>query len=141
MKRYLFALFTLFALFSASASIAQVSVKDLVVKEPIPGQSVSAGYFTMQNVGEVSNKLVAVSSVSADRIEMHTHTHENGMMSMKKLDFVDVPAGGSLEFVPGGHHLMVFSLDDMALESGYIELKFDFEGGELITAKANIESW
>src|SRR5690606_7182859 len=54
--------------------------------------------------------LVAAGSDRSPRVEFHEHRHENGMMQMRKLESVTLPAGGQRVFETGGLHLMLLDL-------------------------------
>lgn len=126
--------------FSSSIS-AQISLTDLIVKKPVPGQTVGAAYFSLANLGDSERVLVGVSSGSAESIEMHTHVHHHDMMAMEQMESVDIPANAVLKFEPGKNHLMVFSPEETAMESGVIELIFEFQDGETLSATAAVEGW
>jgi copper(I)-binding protein len=83
-------------------------VVDAWIRETPPGRTVSAGYLTLDNAGAEPLMLVEASSDQAGRIEFHTHSHVDGMMRMRRVTEVEVPAGGSVTFAPGGLHLMLF---------------------------------
>ena len=127
--------------------MAEIEIRDVKVKEPIPGQTVIAGYLLLKNSGDEARILKAVSTNAAETVEMHTHVrehhdhHHHETMRMEKIDFVEVPANSEFTFEPGGHHLMLFSPKDEFIGSGEIELTFTFENGETMTAMATIESW
>lgn len=129
--------------FVSNVSLSQVAISEAVVKSPVPGQSVGAGYFSLANMGDLPRVLVAVSSESAERVEMHTHVHNHhdGTMSMVQMEQVDIPANAVLRFEPGKNHLMLFSPDKLALESGEIDLTFEFEDGETMAVTAAVEGW
>lgn len=120
---------------------AEPVISNAAVKMPVPGQEISAGYFTLVNDSDAELSLVAVSSSDAEKVEMHTHEHANGMMAMRKLDSVSLAAGETVEFVPGGHHLMVFSVTPKALDEGVMNLVFEFDDGETMAVQAVLEEW
>jgi len=98
----------------------------------------SAGYFTIHAGAEP----VTLRSVMADaigRIEMHDNVMKNGMMTMVPMDSVDVPAGGTVEFAPGGRHLMLWTVDPGAASTGKITLKLYFSNGETLLVDAAVE--
>lgn len=93
---------------TASPAAAALSARDAWIRETPPGRTVSAGYLTIDNAGPEPLTLVAASSSQAARVEFHTHSHVDGMMRMRRVEEVEVPAGGSVSFAPGGLHLMLF---------------------------------
>jgi copper(I)-binding protein len=86
---------------SASARTAKLSVSNAYVREPAdPAEA--AAYFTIANQGGADDTLTAVTA-STGRASMHT---TNGP-KMVALSSAPVPAHGSLDFSPGGNHLMI----------------------------------
>ncbi|HEY7799981.1 MAG TPA: copper chaperone PCu(A)C [Hyphomonadaceae bacterium] len=84
-----------------------VAVADAQVRPPLGATGIGVGYFTIRS--DKADRIVAVTSPEADSIEIHASVTEGGNVSMQKLDGVDLPAGETVRFEPGGMHLMVFS--------------------------------
>lgn len=91
----------------------------------------SAGYFTVEG-GEQPVDLVAVTADLAQRVEMHESVMENGMMTMKPLRSVPVPAKGEMAFAPGGKHLMIWNINPAAIEAGRLPMVFIFTNKDRI---------
>ncbi|MEM8744131.1 MAG: copper chaperone PCu(A)C [Pseudomonadota bacterium] len=79
------------------------------VRTTIPDRP-SAGYMKIQNTGGTADAIVSASSPDAERIELHTHLMENGVMKMRPVEKIEVPANGSAELKSGGLHLMIFGV-------------------------------
>ena len=137
MKRKL--LISFLSLIMASPALAELTISEARIKSPLPGQTVSAGYFEATNTGAETISIVGVSSDSAPRLEIHTHKEEDGMMRMVKLDQVDIEPGQSLTFVEGGHHLMVFEPDYKTLASGEFDFIFELDDGSQVEVIASVE--
>ncbi len=78
------------------------------VLPPFPGRDISAGYFEITNHSHKDDRLIAASSPISETVEIHTHNEVDGVMKMRRVDGVDLPAGQSVMFKPGGYHLMFF---------------------------------
>lgn len=78
---------------------------------PAPAGAVSAGYLNLTAHG-ATDRLLAASSPIAERVELHAHLQgEDGLMQMREVEGgVEVPAGETIAFAPGGLHLMLFNL-------------------------------
>ena len=102
--------FTALLLLSAPlfAAPAVVTLDNGQIRLPMPGRSVSAGYFTLNNSSEQQMVLTAVSSDAFGRIELHQHSHKDGMMRMEQVGRIDIAAQSSVTLEPGGLHLMLF---------------------------------
>jgi len=67
------------------------------------------GYLVVANHGP-ADVLEKIETPVAARVEMHSSSMANGVMTMKKVDRIAVPAGGQVAFAPGGFHLMLIGL-------------------------------
>lgn len=90
------------------AARAEPVVEDPWIREAPPGRDVTAAYLRIHNPDAEPLALVAAACPAAGRVELHEHRHEDGMMRMRQVERVVVPAGGSVAFEPGGLHLMLF---------------------------------
>ena len=73
--------------------------------------------------------VVAAQTSAARKAELHSHTMQDGMMVMRQLPQVEIPAGQTVTFQPGGLHIMLIGLNH-ALEDGQqIDLTLDFADG------------
>lgn len=98
----------------------------------------SAGYFTV-HAGSDPVTLRDVITEAAVRAEMHDSVMKNGVMTMVKLDSVDIPAKGVLKFEPGGRHLMLWGVDPAVAATGKITLTLLFSNGDRILIDAAVQ--
>lgn len=89
----------------------RVSVGPLVVSsgciaEPI-GTNPAALYFTVTNRGPDDDALVGVVVEGVDRADIHRTVERGGIAWMEPASEVMIPAGRSVRFAPGGHHVML----------------------------------
>lgn len=80
---------------------------DLRITRPLPGTSMSAGYFTLQNNGDSELVVTAIDSPQFSRVDMHETVIENDVSRMRAVDELRVAAGERVRFQPGGRHLML----------------------------------
>ncbi|WP_215396591.1 copper chaperone PCu(A)C [Rheinheimera oceanensis] len=106
------------------------SVEDSQIRQPMPGRTVTAGYLTLYNRSAEAAKLVAASSSQFARVELHQHTHKDGMMRMEQISEINIDAGGSVAFEPGGLHLMLFEPTDTLEIGQQIPLTLEFADGQ-----------
>ncbi len=123
---------------SLSATAESVLVNDPYVREPVPGRSMSAAFMTLTNTSDQAQRLVSVSAPWASSIEIHTHLHENGVMKMRQIESLEVPAGESVTLEPGGLHLMLFGLKT-PLKSE-LPMTFCFDNSECVAHTARLFS-
>jgi len=76
------------------------------------GAKAAAGYFTIVNAGKEADRLTAVEVEFASMAMLHTsETDANGVVRMLHVDGVDVAAGATVTFAPGGLHVMFMGLN------------------------------
>ncbi len=68
-----------------------------------------AGFMTLRATGE-GDRLLAATSPAARTVELHTHVNDNGVMRMRPVPEIAVPAGGAVSLQPGGLHVMLIGL-------------------------------
>ncbi len=77
----------------------------------VPGRP-AGGYFLLTNDGDTARDLVGASSPACGTAMLHQSISENGTDKMVMVDHVEVPAHGSVEFAPGGYHVMCMKPTD-----------------------------
>jgi periplasmic copper chaperone A len=93
------------------------------------GRPNSAAFMKIKNTSTEDRKIVSAETESAQYVELHDHIQEGDVMKMRKVNDLVIPAGGEVELMPGGKHLMLFGLGH-GLESGQaikIKLTLDNE--------------
>jgi periplasmic copper chaperone A len=98
----------------------------------------AAGYFTVVG-GPKADRLLDVSSPVVIRTEMHESMASGGMMSMKPIaGGIEIPAGGAVEFKPGGKHVMMFNVNPGIRPPRTLPMIFVFASGERIMVDAKV---
>jgi len=88
------------------------------------------GYMTLVNHGAAPATLLAVETPAARKAVIHLTTIANGVASMTSMEAgVAVPAGGTLRFAPGGHHLMLLGLARTIKAGDRVPATLVFAGG------------
>lgn len=106
-----------------------LSVENASYRPPLVEGGVGVAYFSITS--NTVDRITGVSSPQAKAVEIHESTSSGGMAGMARLDGVDLPAGKTVTFGPGGLHLMVIAPEiatanatfpiQIALESGRVE--------------------
>lgn len=91
----------------------------------------AAMYFTAVGYG-VADRLVGATTDVADSVDLHGTLLEDGIMTMRHLDSLELPENGELVLSPGGFHLML--LDAERLDVGEtVEVTIEWENaGEMV---------
>lgn len=78
------------------------------VREIPPGQAITAAFLEIENPNPAADYLISVACDCAKTVEIHRMVQDGDRMKMKPVEQIKVPAGGKVELVPGGLHLMLF---------------------------------
>jgi copper(I)-binding protein len=92
------------------------------------GASVGGGYMKISNTGNAPDRLVGGASDVSSRFEIHEMKMDNGVMKMRPItDGLEIKPGQTIEFNPGGYHVMFVGLKN-ALEKGqHVKATLQFE--------------
>ena len=121
--------------FGLSAALQAAGVADLVeirgaaARAVAPGVPVSGAYLTLDNTDGADHALVAAHSDVAESVELHSHVMDDGMMRMRKLQRVALPADGTVVFEPGGLHIMLIGLKKPMNAGESVDIELEFEDG------------
>lgn len=115
---------------------AELGVDGAWVRLPGVIENPGAAYFAIHG-GDKPVTLVKVSAPFAVRTELHESMKgAGGMMSMKPLGEVAVPARGEVDFAPGGKHVMLFDVSPRLQPGERVPLTLSFADGRTIEVKA-----
>jgi periplasmic copper chaperone A len=98
----------------------------------------SAAYLVLHNASDEDDALVAVESTLADTVELHTVSMVGGIMRMRAVEDLAVPAGGEAVLAPGGFHIMLIGLHAPLVEGDTAELTLRFRSGRTLSVTAPI---
>ena len=105
-----------------------IVVRDAWIREP-PPRSPAAGYLVIENRGGEPVELVAVATEAAEQTEIHVMEYKNDRMTMRRVEGLQVPAGGEVALKPGGTHLMLMELRQPLRDGDEVELVLRFGDG------------
>lgn len=140
MKRLPLFLCTL--LLSANSLAAGLKVSNEYIRATPPHAKNSAAFLTITNTTDKDINLIAASSDISERVELHKHTKEDGMMKMRQVEAIMINANSSTELQPGGYHIMFLGLKEDIFEGQILDLSLSFDNGEnmsFLTAVKNID--
>ena len=83
-----------------------VTVVDPWTRATASAGGTGAGYMVLVNNGDTPDRLVAAASPAAEVMELHTHVMQDGVMMMRPVEAIELPAGESVSLEPGGLHIM-----------------------------------
>ncbi len=98
-----------------------------------------AAYMLIFDSSETADRLVSATTPVAERVEFHTNSMEGGVVRMRQLEAVDVPAQGHATLEPGKTHLMLVSLKNQLKAGDSFPLDLVFEKAGPVTVMVAIQ--
>jgi copper(I)-binding protein len=108
----------------AAAQGSDVEVKDVWARATPGGAQTAAIYVTMAS--GAGDRLTGASTPTAQTAELHIMTMDNGVMKMRQVDGIDLPAGQAVTLKPGGYHIMLTGLAQPLKEGQNFPLTLTF---------------
>jgi hypothetical protein len=105
-----------------------LSVRDVWARASIGPAKAGAAYLTVANGGDAPAALIGAETPVARKAMLHESRMQDGVMTMRHLMRVEVPAGGEIMLAPGGLHVMLMGLDRPLEEGERFPLTLRFEG-------------
>ena len=122
-------------LLSATPALAQsVTVSDAWARATPGGAQAGAAYLKVTAMG-ADDRLVSATTPAAVSAELHESLNDHGVMKMRPLAGLDLPAGHAVTLAPGATHLMLVGLKHplRAGDSFPLTLNFAHAGPQTVT--------
>ena len=105
---------------------AQTTVKDAWVRGTVAQQRATGAFMQIQSA--TGGKLVGVSTAAAGVAEVHEMSMDGGVMKMRALPALDLPAGQPVDLKPGSFHVMLMDLKKPLATGDTVTLTLTIEG-------------
>jgi len=112
---------------SQDYQIGTLAVEQAWARESPPTVTNGAAFMTITNRGTSSDRLVSAEAEVSERVELHTHLMDDGVMRMRQVDSIELKPGEVTQLKPGGLHVM------------FIGLKAPFKAGEQVPVTLRFE--
>lgn len=110
----------------ASLAHAQVTVSEAWVRATVAQQKATGAFMQLQSAQDA--KLVSAQSPVAGVTEVHEMAMDNGVMKMRPVPFLALPAGKAVELKPGGYHVMLMDLKAQVKDGDMVPVTLVVEG-------------
>jgi hypothetical protein len=100
----------------------------------------SAAYMILRNNGAAADRLVGAESDVAEAVELHISEMQGEVMTMRPIEYVEVPANGEAELKPGGMHIMLIGLKKDLKPGDKITLTLIFENAGRMDVQAEVRA-
>ena len=129
---------------SASAMAADFRVGSLEIMGPWSratpkGASTAIGYMTIRNNGTTPDRLIGGSVDFASGFQLHSMTMENDVSKMRELKSVDIGPGQTIEFKPGGSHVMFVGVKHPLSQGEHVKGTLIFEHAGTVQIEYDVQ--
>jgi hypothetical protein len=127
------ALAALFAVLAVPALALDYKLGAIAIGQPWsratpPSAETGGGFLTLTNTGTTPDRLIAVKSPAADRVEIHEMKMDGNIMRMREVEKgIEIPPGATVELKPGGFHVMFMGLKAPFAKEAKVPLTLVFE--------------
>ncbi len=121
-------------------SADQIEVKHAYVREVPPTAMATAAFMTLKNNGDHAILLTKADSRAAKIVQLHTHIHDNGVMKMRQVPNIRIPAHGETKLQPGGYHIMLIQPVKPLKQGNQVKITLTFDDGSHKTITAPVKS-
>ncbi len=116
-------------LFSGSHALAKsdnLTVSQAWVRATVPGQEVSGAFMNLTS--KTNARLIKAESPVAEIVEIHSMSMNNGVMQMREIKELELPAGKTVQLAPGGFHIMLINLSRQLKAGDSVPIKLTIKG-------------
>ena len=108
------------------AASAEVTISEPWIRGMVTGQSATGAFMAISS--NEATALVGASSPVASKVEIHQMSMDQGVMKMRPLDRLQVPANGTVRLEPGGYHVMLIGVAKPLAKGDKVPLTLQFQG-------------
>jgi len=102
---------------------------------------VGSGFMEINNQGQAADRLLAVRSNIAERIEIHSMEMEGEVMKMRALDEgLEISSQSHVVLKPGGYHLMFFNPQTQFKQGDHFQAELVFEKAGSVAVTFDIKA-
>ena len=131
---------------ATAASAHEYKAGSIEIKHPWSratpkGASVAGGYMKLINTGTTPDRLIGGSSEIAGKFEIHEMSMDNGVMKMRpQANGVEIKPGETVEFKPGGYHLMFVGINKPVEQGKRFKGTLQFEKAGKVDVEYAVEA-
>jgi copper(I)-binding protein len=123
---------------SVALAAESVSTTNAWVRATVPGQSVAGAYLDI--TASVPTSLIAVESSVAAKGELHTMSVDGGVMRMRAVGKIELPANQAVNLKPGGYHIMLTDIKRELKAGERVPLKLTLQDSHGVTSILEVDA-
>ena len=103
-----------------------------------PHAQATGAFLRLHNDANTARQLVKADSPVARTVELHDHINDNGVMKMRPVPHIVVPARGQVDLKPGSYHVMLIDMKAPLREGENVPLTLTFDDGSTLHVTAPV---
>lgn len=132
-------LMTTILLLAQNAFAGVISIENPRVRLLPPSAKNTGAFMRIKNSSNQEVKLTSATNEASHITELHTHKMQDGMMKMRQVPFISIPANGHVDLKPGSFHVMLIDLKTALQEGKQVKITLKFDNDEALTINAPIQ--
>ena len=134
-------LFSIALMLLSTEALAEsfLKVEDAWVRQPPPGASAAAAYFTIHNPSDSAYYITGAESPVFAAVELHETVEQDGFARMMRHNFYKVPANAVFRAKPGSYHMMLFRWEAALQEGDKIPFQLKLGNGDTVPFEAIVK--
>jgi copper(I)-binding protein len=132
-------LLTLIFLLSSSVYAQKLSFSKERVRFLPPSVKTTAAFMDIKNLTDSEIVIVKASSKVSNVTELHNHFKVDGMMKMREVPSINIPAKGVKNLKPGSFHVMLIDLKKPLKMGQEVLITFTLDDGSTVDVKAPVK--
>lgn len=122
-----------------SASAEPLVVSGAYAHPTIGTMNMGTAFFDITNNVDKADAIISAETPIAGRTELHEHIHENGVMRMRMVEEVALPAKQTVQLKSGGLHVMLFDLQQKLKVGDSFPLTLKLKSGVEVKTTVKVE--
>ena len=115
-----------------------VATTNAWVRATVPGQSVAGAYLDI--TASAPTSLIAVESSVAGKGELHLMSMDGGVMKMRPVGKIELPANQAVNLKPGGYHVMLMDIKRELKAGERVPLKLTLQDSRGVTSTLEVDA-
>jgi copper(I)-binding protein len=118
----------------------QLTVVDPYVRMAPPGAKATGAFMTIRNTSDKDVQVVKADCNAAKVTELHNHINDNGVMRMRQVKEINVPARGEAQLKPGSYHVMLINMKAPLKDGDKVDITLSFSDGGTKTVQVPVKN-
>ena len=115
-----------------------IKIDDPWVRGTVAGQMATGAFMAITS--RQGAALVSASSPVAGVVEIHTMNMQNGVMTMRPVPRLELPAGKAVQLAPGGYHVMLLDLKQPLKPGETVPITLKLEGKDKALTSLDVKA-